>query len=96
MIRGFRDRTAEALFRGEEGPGLRRLPTDIRAAAKRKLVMLAAAGDLKDLTIPPGNRLEALKGKLAGRHSIRINDRWRVVFRWSAGHADDVEITDYR
>ena len=86
---------AEALFTGTAARGLRRFPPGLKVAAKRKLMKLAAAGDLKDLTVPPGNRLETLKGRLQGMHSIRINDQWRVVFRWDGGHADDGEILDY-
>lgn len=68
---------------------------NIEASARRKLVLLDAAKDLKDLRIPPGNRLEALSGDRAGQHSIRINDQWRVCFRWTADGAEDVEIVDY-
>ncbi len=60
-----------------------------------KLDLLNAAHELQDLRVPPGNRLEALKGALRGKHSIRINDQWRIVFRWKDGHAHDVEIDDY-
>ena len=70
-------------------------PADIPHAARRKLVMVDAAGILAALKSPPGNRLEALKGALRGKHSIRINDRWRIVFRWTDAGAEDVEITDY-
>lgn len=80
---------------GRTAAQLRQFPADLIGPAKRKLVMLAAATDLKDLLVPPGNRLEALKGRWAGRHSIRINDRWRVVFTWDGGHADQVEVVDY-
>lgn len=68
---------------------------NIEASARRKLVLLDAAKDLKDLRIPPGNRLEALSGDRAGQHSIRINDQWRLCFRWTADGAQDVEIVDY-
>lgn len=95
MIRGFRDRATEALFAGGDPSDYRRLPSEIRDSAKRKLIMLAAAASLSDLRQPPGNRLEALKGKLTGRHSIRVNDQWRVVFRWEGADAVDVEIVDY-
>ena len=66
-----------------------------KAVARRKLDLLHYAADLVDLRSPPGNRLEALKGDLKGRHSIRINDQWRIVFRWSEGGAEDVRIEDY-
>ena len=95
MIASFRDRATEALFHGERGKGGRRIPSELRPAAVRKLDMLNAATELRDLRAPPGNRLETLKGDLRGKHSIRINDQWRIVFRWEAGDAHDVEITDY-
>lgn len=95
MIASFRDSATEALFHGEGGKAIRRLPPEIRSAAVRKLDMLNAARELSDLRAPPGNRLEALKGDLIGKHSIRVNDQWRVVFRWEAGDAHDVEIVDY-
>lgn len=68
---------------------------NIEAVAMRKLAMLNRAGRLEDLRVPPGNRLEALKGDLAGRHSIRVNDQYRVCFRWSPEGPEDVEIVDY-
>jgi toxin HigB-1 len=71
------------------------VPADMANAAYRKLVQLHNARDLTDLRAPPGNRLEALRGDRAGQHSIRVNDKWRVCFRWSEGHAHDVEIVDY-
>lgn len=95
MIASFRDRATEALFHGESGKAIRRIPSTIRAVAVRKLDMLNAARELGDLRAPPGNRLEALKGDLRGKHSIRINDQWRIVFRWESGDAHDVEIRDY-
>ena len=95
MIRGFRDPVAEALFTGGDTKAWRRFPPDLKDGAKRKLVMLAAAASLNDLRVPPGNHLEALKGSLKNRYSIRINDQWRVLFKWKDGGADDVEIVDY-
>ena len=95
MIASFADRATEALFHGETGKAIRRIPPDIRSVAVRKLDMVNAAAELQDLRVPPGNRLEALKGELRGKHSIRINDRWRVIFRWDNGDAHDVEIDDY-
>lgn len=92
MIRGFRDEETERLFIRE---GSRKLPEDIQKFALRKLAILDAAETLQDLAIPPGNRLEKLAGDRAGQHSIRINDRWRICFRWSDGDAYDVEIADY-
>ena len=73
----------------------RRLPRDIQGVARRKLRMLNNAQQLSDLRAPPGNQLEALRGDRAGQHSIRINDRWRICFRWERGNAFDVEVVDY-
>lgn len=95
MIASFADRASEALFHGEKGKAIRRIPSDIRSVAVRKLDLLNAAHELQDLRVPPGNRLEALKGELRGQHSIRINDQWRIVFRWRDGDAYVVEIDDY-
>ena len=95
MIASFADRATEALFHGETGKAIRKIPSDIRSVAVRKLDLLNAVHGLQDLRVPPGNRLEALKGELRGRHSIRINDRWRIVFRWKDGDAHEVEIHDY-
>lgn len=92
MIRSFRDRETEAVFARR---GSRRLPPDLQRAALRKLVMLDAAEALADLRVPPANRLEKLSGDREGRHSIRINERWRVCFVWKEGDAHDVEIVDY-
>lgn len=92
MISSFASKETEALFHGLQP---RRLPEDICRAAMRKLLMLHAAVDLRDLRIPPGNRLEALKGRRKGQYSIRINDQWRICFRFEGGQAMDVEITDY-
>ncbi len=71
------------------------LPARPAGPARRKLLYLHDAAELRDLRVPPGNRLEALKGDRAGYHSIRINDQWRVVFRWAHGDAHDVEVVDY-
>lgn len=92
MIRSFRDRETEKVWAGERS---RRLPGDIQEAALRKLRSLDAAERLSDLRLPPGNRLEALSGDRRGQHSVRINQQWRVCFRWSAGGCEDVEICDY-
>jgi proteic killer suppression protein len=91
MIRSFRDREAERLFADEPVPRHARLERIIR----RKLLLLHRAGSLADLRVPPGNRLEALKGARAGQHSVRINDQWRLCFRWQGGDAFEVEIVDY-
>lgn len=92
MIRSFTDKDAEALFGGRF---VRKLPDDIQRVAQRKLRQIHAAEDLGDLRVPPGNRLEPLKGARAGQHSIRINDQWRVCFVWKDGGAENVEIVDY-
>ena len=92
MIRSFADKEAEKIW---EGTPSRRLPADIQQVARRKLRMLNNAVTLEDLRIPPGNRLESLKGDRKGQHSIRINEQWRVCFRWHEGDAHDVQIVDY-
>jgi proteic killer suppression protein len=92
LIRSFKDKTTEAVSRGKAPKGF---PSDLVRAAQRKLFMLDNADDLTDLRTPPGNRLEALKGNRTGQYSIRINDQFRVCFRWMDGGAKDVEITDY-
>lgn len=95
MIRTFGDQTTEALFHGRSTATARRIAADIRRAAERKLDMIDAAKELGDLRSPPGNRLEALAGDLKGMHSIRVNDQWRIVFRWKDGAAEDVRFVDY-
>ena len=92
MISGFKDRETERIWKGEFS---RRLPHEIQEVARRKLRMLNAARTLMDLRIPPANRLEALRGSRMGQYSIRINDQWRICFRFAAGQASDVEIVDY-
>ncbi len=92
MIRSFRDKRTEAVATGRVGKGF---PSDLVRAAQRKLFMIDSAVDLDDLRSPPGNRLEALHGDRRGQHSVRINDQFRVCFRWLDGAAEDVEITDY-
>ena len=91
MIKSFGDRDTEKLFNRESPSRFRA----IRVPALKKLLVLHAAARLGDLKVPPGNRLEKLKGDRARQHSIRINDRWRVCFRWKDGDAHDVEIVDY-
>ena len=91
MIRSFRDKRTEALFHDEEVARYRQ----IERIARRKLAVLHRSRSLADLRVPPGNRLERLKGDRAGRYSIRINDRWRICFRWQDSDAYDVEIVDY-
>jgi proteic killer suppression protein len=92
VIRSFRDREAESLFRRERN---RALPPALQRVALRKLVQLDAAESLEDLRVPPGNRLEALRGDRKGRHTIRVNDRWRVCFVWREGDAHEVEVVGY-
>ena len=92
MIRSFRDRETERLFQRRP---VRKLGASVQRIALRKLRMLDAAAVLEDLRVPPGNRLEKLKGDRTGQHSIRVNDRWRICLRWRSGHAHDVEIVDY-
>jgi len=92
VIRSFRDRETEKVFQRERS---RRLPPDVQRRAHRKLLILDAAETLEDLRVPPGNRLEGLSGGRSGQRSIRINDQWRICFRWERGDAYDVEITDY-
>ena len=95
MIVSFADKATKALFHGESGKAIGRIPPNVRSTAVRKLDLVNAAHDLGDLRVPPGNRLEPLKRELRGKHSIRINDQWRIVFRWESGDAHDVEIEDY-
>jgi proteic killer suppression protein len=92
MIKSFRDKESEKVFNRQLSD---KLPQNIQRVARKKLVILDAAMVLNDLRIPPGNRLEALKGERKGQHSIRINEQWRVCFIWRDGDAYDVEITDY-
>ena len=93
MIVGFSGKFAETIFRDRKVP--KGFSAALAAVARRKLVMLNNAGRLEDLKSPPGNRLEVLKGDLAGKHSIRINEQWRIVFCWTANGPDEVEILDY-
>ncbi len=91
MIRSFKDADTEALFHDELVPRFR----SIERSARRKLLYLSRARVLRDLNVPPGNRLEALRGDREGQHSIRINDQWRICFRWREDGVHDVEIVDY-
>ncbi|MGH9565672.1 MAG: type II toxin-antitoxin system RelE/ParE family toxin [Candidatus Angelobacter sp.] len=92
MISSFADRATERLFARER---VRRFPGDLQRTMLRKLVALDAAERLDDLRVPPGNRLEKLQGDRAGQHSIRVNEQWRICFRWREGNAFEVEIVDY-
>jgi len=93
MIRNFKGKFAEAILAERRAP--KGFPSDLLNVARRKLLQLNAAAALSDLRIPPGNRLESLRGDLVGYHSIRINDQWRIIFRWDDASASDVEIIDY-
>jgi len=92
MIKGFRDKETEKIWNGRVS---RRFSRDIQKIARRKLRMVNNAQSLLDLQIPPANRLEPLKGRRKGQHSIRINDQWRICFTWKRGDAFNVEIVDY-
>ena len=92
MIRSFKDRETERLFARQRS---RKIPSTIQHVALRKLRMLNRSNTLNDLTIPPSNRLEKLKGDRRGQYSIRINDQWRICFTWEDGDVCDVEIVDY-
>ena len=92
MIGSFKGRFAEQVAQGKSPKGF---ASDLLRPAQRKLIALISATELSDLRVPPGNRLEALSGDRAGQHSIRINDQWRICFRWIDGRAEDVEIVDY-
>lgn len=92
MIKSFQDKETEKIFNRQIS---KKLPQDIQRIGRKKLVILDAAMQLNDLRTPPGNRLEALERDRKGQHSIRINDKWRICFKWSGGDAYDVEITDY-
>jgi toxin HigB-1 len=95
LIYSFRDETTADLFRERNTRSARRISRDLWRGAQRKLKLLDAAAKLEDLAIPAGNRLERLKGDQAGRHSIRINEQYRVTFRWEGGHAYEVCVEDY-
>ncbi len=95
MIECFGNRLAEDLFFDRRSRETRAFPPDLISVARRKVLYLHEAAELDDLRVPPGNRLELLKGRWKGYHSIRINDQWRLVFRWEQGHAQDVAVVDY-
>ena len=92
MIRSFDDREAESIGKGNKS---KKLPMSIQNVARRKLRMIEAAKVVEDLRLPPGNRFEKLVGNLDGFYSIRINDQWRIVFKFENGGAENVRITDY-
>ena len=92
MIKSFRGKDAQRVWSGE---GVRRVPLEVQKISRRKLRMLNNARTLEDLRLPPGNRLQVLRGDRVGQRSIRINDQWRICFVWNNGDALNVEITDY-
>jgi len=92
MILSFGTKNTEKIWNGER---IKKIPIEIQQAGRRKLRMLNNSQNIGDLTIPPSNRLEKLSGNLKDFHSIRINDQWRIIFKWDNGHASDVEIIDY-
>lgn len=95
MIVSFGDRATEVLFHARQGERTRRFPPNVVRAALRKLDVLNAVRSLQDLAASPGNRLEALKGDLKGFYSIRVNEQWRVIFRWDGGDVYEVSVLDY-
>jgi proteic killer suppression protein len=95
VIVSFGDKATEDLYHGRATARVRRFPPDVIGTALRRLDIINAARGLQDLQSPPGNRLEALKGELTSFHSIRVNEQWRVVFRWQGVDAYDVRLTDY-
>jgi proteic killer suppression protein len=92
MIKSFHDKDTEKVFARHFS---KRLPPNLHQLAWRKLAILHATAQLKDLRVPPGNRLEKLSGNRSGQYSIRVNDQWRICFEWREGNAYEVEITDY-
>jgi len=92
MIVSFGNKETEKVWSGER---VRKLPNEVQEIGRRKLRMLNNSQNIMDLTIPPSNKLEKLKGKLKDFYSIRINDQWRVIFKWNSGNASEVEIVDY-
>ena len=95
MIGSFGDSATEDFYHGRSSSRIRRFPPDIRRTALRKLDLVNNASGFQDLRIPPGNRLEALQGDLENYYSIRVNDQWRVVFRWEGQNAYEVRLVDY-
>ncbi len=96
LIENFGNKSTEDIFEVRDTKAARKiLPAHLHKLAKRKLNFIAVAVELNDLKVPPGNNLEGLKGNLRGFNSIRINDQWRIIFKWNRGNASDVEIVDY-
>ncbi len=92
MLTSFGNKDTQKIWEGERVKGL---PTEVQEIARRKLRMLNNSQNLTDLMIPPSNRLEKLKGTLKNFYSIRVNDQWRIIFKWNSGNADEVELIDY-
>lgn len=92
MIKSFGNKETEKIYNGQQ---IKKLPLEIQRIELRKLIILDQSQDIRDLRIPPSNKLEKLKGKLKAFHSIRINDQWRIIFQWKSGDAFDVKIEDY-
>ncbi len=95
MIVGYLDDATRDVHTGVESRAARRFGTDVRRIARRKLDLLGAAADIRDLAVPPGNRLERLRGDLSGYYSIRVNDQFRITFRFEGGNASHVHLVDY-
>jgi proteic killer suppression protein len=95
MIRSFGNQLAEDLYYDRKTRVTRAFPQELRRAARRKILFLHDAAELRDLRVPPGNKLEALRGKMKGLHSIRINDQWRLLFVWRSSDAYEVQVADY-
>jgi proteic killer suppression protein len=95
VIVSFADKATEDLFHGSDTSRVRRFPPDVVEAAIRKFDMMNAVDDLGELRLPPGNRLKKLRGDLREFHSLRVNDQWRIVFRWSPQGPQEVKLTDY-
>ncbi len=95
MIQSFADKRTADIFREHNTRDARQIPRDLWRVVQRKLKMLDVAVQLDDLESPPGNRLKPLKGQMRGRHSIRVNEQYRVTFRWEEGHAFEVAVEDY-
>lgn len=95
MIISFANKLAEDLFEDKNSKEVRSFPNELLRSARRKILYLHDAAELVDLKVPPGNKLEALKGDRTGFHSIRINNQWRLVFRWNNGNAEYVSVEDY-
>ena len=92
MILSFGSKDTEKIWNGER---IKRIPLEIQQIGRRKLRMLNNSQNTKDLSIPPSNKLEKLSGKLKGFYSVRVNDQWRIIFKWENNHASEVEIIDY-